>query len=85
MSVQGLHGRAAANPELGIVTITAKPLTLDRVAAYVESVNSRFARNVMVDVKIGEPVETNGMSLDDRDRLIEIVRQRIEGLRTSRP
>ena len=46
---------------------------------------SWYVRPVMVDVKIGEPVETNGMSLDDRDRLIEIVRQRIEGLRTSRP
>jgi len=38
-------------------------------------------RPVMVDVKIGDPVETKGMSLDDRDRLIEIVRTRIEELR----
>ena len=42
---------------------------------------SWFVRPVMVDVRIGEPVETAGFSLDDRDTLIEIVRGRIEGLR----
>ena len=42
---------------------------------------SWLVRPVMVDVRIGEPVETTGMELDDRDQLIEIVRQRIEGLR----
>jgi 1-acyl-sn-glycerol-3-phosphate acyltransferase len=42
---------------------------------------SWFVRPVMVDVRIGEPVETAGMTLDDRDTLIEIVRGRIEGLR----
>ena len=42
---------------------------------------SWFVRPVMVDVRIGEPVETAGMALDDRDQLIEVVRQRIEGLR----
>ena len=44
---------------------------------------SWIVRPVMVDVKIGDPVETKGMSLDDRDRLIEIVRTRIEELRRS--
>jgi 1-acyl-sn-glycerol-3-phosphate acyltransferase len=42
---------------------------------------SWLVRPVMVDVKIGEPVETAGMSLDDRDELIEVVRGRIEALR----
>jgi len=42
---------------------------------------SWVVRPVMVDVTIGDPVETKGMSLDDRDRLIEIVRTRIEELR----
>mgnify|MGYP003576977387 CR=1 FL=1 len=41
---------------------------------------SWIVRPVMVDVRIGEPVETTGYSLDDRDELIEIVRQRIETL-----
>ena len=44
---------------------------------------SWVVRPVMVDVKIGDPVETTGMTLDDRDRLIEIVRTRIEALRRS--
>ena len=44
---------------------------------------SWFVRPVMVDVKIGAPVETAGFSLDDRDKLIEIVRERIEALRKS--
>ena len=44
---------------------------------------SWLVRPVMVDVKIGEPVETTGLSLDDRDELIEIVRGRIEELRRS--
>ena len=42
---------------------------------------SWFVRPVMVDVKIGEAVETAGMTVDDRDELIEIVRTRIEELR----
>jgi len=44
---------------------------------------SWFVRPVMVDVRLGEPVETAGFSLDDRDALIEIVRERIEALRRS--
>jgi 1-acyl-sn-glycerol-3-phosphate acyltransferase len=43
---------------------------------------SWVVRPVMVDVRIGEPVETAGMSLDDRDDLIEVVRARIEQLRS---
>lgn len=42
---------------------------------------SWLIRPVMVDVRIGEPVETAGHTLDDRDELIEIVRGRIEQLR----
>lgn len=44
---------------------------------------SWYVRPVMVSVKIGEPVETAGYTLDDRDALIEVVRQRIEELRRS--
>ena len=43
---------------------------------------SWFVRPVMVDVRIGEPVATAGYTLDDRDQLIEVVRARIEELRT---
>jgi 1-acyl-sn-glycerol-3-phosphate acyltransferase len=46
---------------------------------------SWIVRPVMVDVRIGEPVATSGYSLDDRDALIEVVRQRIEDLRAQAP
>ncbi|WP_186510828.1 Type II secretory pathway component PulD-like protein [Caenimonas sedimenti] len=51
-TASGSAGRAAANPELGLITVTARPHAIQRVEAYVTSVNARFARNVMVDVKI---------------------------------
>ena len=42
---------------------------------------SWLVRPVLVDVRIGKPIETTGYTLDDRDQLIEIVRARIEELR----
>jgi 1-acyl-sn-glycerol-3-phosphate acyltransferase len=41
---------------------------------------SWIVRPVNVDVRIGEPVDTAGMTTDDRDRLIGIVRERIAQL-----
>jgi 1-acyl-sn-glycerol-3-phosphate acyltransferase len=41
---------------------------------------SAFVRPVHVTVRIGEPIETAGMSTDDRDALITLVRSRIEAL-----
>jgi 1-acyl-sn-glycerol-3-phosphate acyltransferase len=41
---------------------------------------SAFVRPVHVTVRIGAPVETAGMTADDRDTLIDIVRGRIEEL-----
>ena len=41
---------------------------------------SAIIRPVVVDVKIGEPVLTAGYTLDDRDLLIAIVRERIEAM-----
>jgi 1-acyl-sn-glycerol-3-phosphate acyltransferase len=41
---------------------------------------SRLIRPVHVDVRVGVPIETAGMTLDDRDRLIAIARQQIEDL-----
>jgi hypothetical protein len=35
---------------------------------------------VTVHVRIGEPVETAGMTLDDRDRRVSVVRNRIQEL-----
>jgi 1-acyl-sn-glycerol-3-phosphate acyltransferase len=39
---------------------------------------SRLIRPVSVHVSIGEPIETTGMALDDRDRLIAMARTQIE-------
>jgi len=44
--------RVVVAPEMGMVTVTAQPTALDRVADYIEQVNRRFSRNVMIDVKI---------------------------------
>jgi 1-acyl-sn-glycerol-3-phosphate acyltransferase len=41
---------------------------------------SWIIRPVNVEVRIGEPVETKGMSTDDRDQLIAIVREKIATL-----
>lgn len=46
---------------------------------------SALVRPVVVSVRIGEPVETAGMRLDDRDVLIARVRERIEELLTRGP
>lgn len=40
------------NAELGMITVTAAPPLLDRVGDYIESINKRFAQNVMIDVKV---------------------------------
>ena len=39
---------------------------------------SAVVHPVMVDVKIGDPIETAGLSIDDRDELIATVRDRIQ-------
>jgi len=41
---------------------------------------SKIIRPVTVSVRIGEPIETAGLRLEDRDRLIETTRERIEAL-----
>jgi 1-acyl-sn-glycerol-3-phosphate acyltransferase len=41
---------------------------------------SAVVHPVMVDVKIGDPIETAGMTVDDRDTLIATVRERIQAM-----
>ncbi len=41
---------------------------------------SWLVRPVLCRIRIGEPIETAGMSVDDRDDVIEVVRTRIEDL-----
>lgn len=45
-------GRVVINSALGMITVTASPPYLDRIAEYVKGVNERFARNVNINVKI---------------------------------
>jgi hypothetical protein len=63
LTASGRAGRATANPELGIVTVTARPVAIERITAYLHSINSRFAQNVMVDVKI------YSLTLDDQSAI----------------
>ena len=46
---------------------------------------SAIIRPVTVSVRIGPPVETRGMTIDDRDRLVSEVRARIEALLAEGP
>jgi hypothetical protein len=41
---------------------------------------SRLIRPVTVGVRVGEPIDTAGMTLDDRDHLIALARAQIEHL-----
>ena len=44
---------------------------------------SPWVRPVMVDIVVGEPIPTTGLTLDDRDELIARVRAEVERLRAS--
>jgi 1-acyl-sn-glycerol-3-phosphate acyltransferase len=46
---------------------------------------SAIVRPVHVSVRIGKPVPTAGLSLDDRDRLISTVRSEVEKLMQAEP
>lgn len=48
----GGGGKVSVNPSLGIVTVTGTPPVLSRVEEYVRGVNDRFARNVMIGIKV---------------------------------
>jgi type IVB pilus formation R64 PilN family outer membrane protein len=51
-NASGGSGAAVANRALGMITVTARPPILDRVAAYVKSVNERFSQNVYINVRV---------------------------------
>lgn len=62
MSASGADGQASANPELGMITVTARPQAVERIAAYIGSINARFAQNVMIDFKVLNLTLDNNMS-----------------------
>lgn len=59
LAANGRYGYAVANPDLGIITVTASPTYLDRVESYIESINKRFAQNILIDIRVFS------VSLDD--------------------
>lgn len=76
LTASGPNGRAAASPDFGIITVTARPAVLERIASYVRAINTRFAQNVMIDVKI------LNLSLDREAALgfsLDLVYKRING------
>jgi 1-acyl-sn-glycerol-3-phosphate acyltransferase len=46
---------------------------------------SAFIRPVVVSVRVGEPIDTAGFELGDRDALIQETRRRIEALLAEGP
>jgi 1-acyl-sn-glycerol-3-phosphate acyltransferase len=46
---------------------------------------SWLVRPVTMSIRIGEPLDTTGLSLDDRDRVIAAARARVEALRAAGP
>lgn len=78
--VTGQAGRASASPEFGLITVTARPLALERIRSYIDSINSRFAKNVMIDIKI------YNLSLDNQSSLgfsLDALYQELGGLGVS--
>jgi len=55
------RSRVVVSPELGMITVTATPSLLDRIGTYLQGVNQRFARNVLIDLKIYD------VSLEDEE------------------
>lgn len=63
LTVSGVNGNVIAIPELGFMTITGRPTAVERVARYVASIDARFAKNVLIDVKM------YSVSLDEQSSL----------------
>lgn len=62
LTASGVDGQASASPEMGMITITARPHAVERIAAYINSINARFAQNVMIDFKVLSLSLDNNMS-----------------------
>lgn len=45
-----------------MITVTARPQAVERIAAYINSINARFAQNVMIDFKVLNLTLDNNMS-----------------------
>lgn len=50
--VNSSEGSAIPNQDLGLMTVTARPAVLERIVRYVDSINQRFAQNILIDAKV---------------------------------
>jgi len=50
--VNSENGYVIVNRDLSQIIVVARPKYMDRVAKYVEQINKRFARNVLIDVRV---------------------------------
>lgn len=55
-------GAVTGNAELGMVTVTARPTTLERVEKFIETLNERFAQNVLIQVRVMSVSTNNGFN-----------------------
>lgn len=66
--------KVSITPSLGILSVTAPPPVLERVAEFVRGVNERFARNVMINIKVYNVMlkrdQNAGMQLNDMFRTL---------------
>ncbi|MCX8016321.1 MAG: hypothetical protein N2690_00255 [Rhodocyclaceae bacterium] len=54
MQVSGSDGYAVGSRDLAQLIVVARPQTMQRIAQFVEQTNRRFARNVLIDVRVVE-------------------------------
>lgn len=52
LSVSGPNGRASANPDLGTITVTARPAQMAAIESYIKSVSQKLGQNVLIDLKV---------------------------------
>jgi len=57
-AISGAAGRVVANRELAQVIMVARPEMAARIADFVDQTNRRFARNVLIDVRVVELQDT---------------------------
>lgn len=51
-SQSGTGESVIPNPDLGSITVIARPATMARVVNYIDSINERFSKNILIDVKL---------------------------------
>lgn len=68
--VKGTHGYAIINRDLAQVIVVARPQTMQRIADYIDQTNKRFARNVLIDVRVIEFQSNDGAQAGIRGDLL---------------